>query len=270
MAFKVVIPARHASTRLPGKPLLAIAGKPMLQWVYELSSASQADEVLVATDDERIAAAARDFIAPSPAANVVMTASTHASGSDRIAEVARVRQWHASQVVVNVQGDEPMLPPELIRQVAQLLERHAQADVATLATPIQSLSEFLDPNVVKLVADASGRALYFSRAPIPWHRDGATAAAPVQTQWQGARRHIGLYAYRVGALQRMASLPPSGLERAEKLEQLRALEAGFEFRVADGVVPPGPDVNTSADLERVSALLVASRLAVQGVGTTRS
>jgi 3-deoxy-manno-octulosonate cytidylyltransferase (CMP-KDO synthetase) len=265
--FKVVIPARHASTRLPGKPLLAIAGKPMLQWVYELSSAAQADEVLIATDDERIAAAAREFIAPSPAAHVVMTASTHASGSDRIAEVARARGWDASQIVVNVQGDEPLLPPELIRQVAQLLERHAQADVATLATPIQSLPEFLDPNVVKLVADASGRALYFSRAPIPWHRDGATAAVPAP--WQGARRHVGLYAYRVGALQRMASLPPSALEQAEKLEQLRALEAGFEFRVADGVVPPGPDVNTSADLERVSALLVASRLAVPGFGTGR-
>lgn len=241
----------------------------MLQWVYELACASQADEVLIATDDARIAAAAREFIAPAPASHVVMTAATHASGSDRIAEVARSRAWNDSQIVVNVQGDEPLLPPALIRQVAQLLERNAQAEIATLATPIKSLPEFLDPNVVKLVTDADGRALYFSRAPIPWHRDGATASAPAQTQWQGARRHVGLYAYRVGALQRMASLPPSSLEQAEKLEQLRALEAGFEFRVADSVVPPGPDVNTSADLERVSALLVASGLGVPGVGTRR-
>jgi 3-deoxy-manno-octulosonate cytidylyltransferase (CMP-KDO synthetase) len=262
--FKVVIPARFASARLPGKPLLAIAGKPMLQWVYERACAATPEEVLIATDDERIAAAAREFMALG--GNVVMTAATHASGSDRIAEVARLRRWDAAQIVVNVQGDEPMLPPQLIRQVAALLERHPQADIATLATPIKSLEEFLDPNVVKLVADAGQRALYFSRAPIPWHRDGATGGATGQTQWQGARRHIGLYAYRVGALQRMAALPPSELERIEKLEQLRALEAGFEFRVADGVVPPGPDVNTSADLERVSALLVASRVAVPGLG----
>ena len=268
--YKVVIPARYASARLPGKPLLAIAGKPMLQWVFERACAAQAEEVLIATDDERIAASARAFTAPAPADNVVMTAATHASGTDRIAEVARLRRWDASQIVVNVQGDEPMLPPQLIRQVAALLERHPQADVATLATPVKSLAEFLDPNVVKLVADAGQRALYFSRAPIPWHRDGATVSAvtgaPGQTQWHGARRHIGLYAYRVGALQRIAALPPSELERIERLEQLRALEAGFEFRVADGVVPPGPDVNTSADLERVSALLVASGVAVPGLG----
>ena len=276
--FKVVIPARYASTRLPGKPLLAIAGKPMLQWVYERACAAQADEVLIATDDERIAAAAREFVVPAHAGNIVMTAATHASGTDRIAEVARLRRWEEREIVVNVQGDEPMLPPQLIRQVAALLQQHARADVATLATPIKSLAEFQDPNAVKLVADSGQRALYFSRAPIPWHRDGASAGAsvgtgtgaapsvaPAQTQWQGARRHIGIYAYRVGALQRMAALPPSQLEQIEKLEQLRALEAGFEFRVADGVVPPGPDVNTSADLERVSALLVASGLAVPGV-----
>jgi len=169
-------------------------------------------------------------------------------------------------MVVNVQGDEPLLPPQLVRQVAALLARYPRADVATLATPIGSLEEFLDPNVVKVVTDATQRALYFSRAPIPWHRDGTAAGPAGQRQWQGARRHVGLYAYRVGALQRMAALPPSALEAIEKLEQLRALEAGFEFRVADGEVPPGPDVNTKADLERVSALLVASRVAVPGFG----
>ncbi len=269
--FKVVIPARYASTRLPGKPLLLIAGKPMLQWVYERACAAQADEVLIATDDERIAASARGYTAPAnaPAPEVVMTAATHVSGTDRVAEVARARGWDQRQIVVNVQGDEPLLPPLLIRQVAALLERYPQADVATLMSPIGSLSDFLDPNVVKVVADTEQRALYFSRAPIPWNRDGASAGTQSQTQWQGARRHIGLYAYRVGALRRMAALPPSALEGIEKLEQLRALEAGFEFRVADGEVPPGPDVNTNADLERVSGLLVASRVAVPGLSHGR-
>lgn len=262
--FKVVIPARYASARLPGKPLLVIAGKPMLQWVYERACAATPEEVLIATDDERIAAGARAFMAAGDADKVVMTSATHASGTDRIAEVARARGWNERQIVVNVQGDEPLLPPQLVRQVAALLERHPQADIATLATPISSLEEFLDPNAVKVVTDAAQRALYFSRAPIPWHRDGAAEGA--QTLWRGARRHVGLYAYRVGALQRMAALPPSPLEGIEKLEQLRALEAGFEFRVADGEVPPGPDVNTYADLERVSALLVAPRVAVPGFG----
>ncbi len=262
--FKVVIPARYASARLPGKPLLVIAGKPMLQWVYELACGAMAQEVLIATDDERIATSARAFIAPADAGKVVMTSAAHASGTDRIAEVARVRGWNERQIVVNVQGDEPLLPPQLVRQVAALLERHPQADIATLATPIGSVAEYLDPNVVKVVTDAAQRALYFSRAPIPWHRDSSGPGG--QTQWQGARRHVGLYAYRVGALQRLAAMPPSALEGIEKLEQLRALEGGFEFRVADGEVPPGPDVNTKADLERVSALLVAADVAMPGLG----
>jgi 3-deoxy-manno-octulosonate cytidylyltransferase (CMP-KDO synthetase) len=262
--FKVVIPARYASTRLPGKPLLALAGRPMLQWVYEQCCAAQADEVWIATDDERIAERARLFSADRPV-QVVMTSSAHASGTDRVAEVARVRGWDERQIVVNVQGDEPLLPPQLIRQAAQLLERYPQADIATLATPVESLADFLSPNVVKVVADVNQRVLYFSRAPIPWTRDGVDAEEPGRTRWQGARRHIGLYAYRAGALQRMAALPVSPLEGAEKLEQLRALEAGFEIRIADGEVPPGPDVNTDADLERVAALLVASRLVVPAV-----
>ena len=257
--FKVVIPARYASARLPGKPLLVIAGKPMLQWVYERAVASQAEEVLVATDDERIAKRAREF-----GAQVVLTAATHASGTDRVAEVARLKAWGERQIVVNVQGDEPLLPPELIAQAAQLLARHGQADIGTLATPVESLAAFLDPNVVKVVTDEQQRALYFSRAPIPWPRDGAVAGLASQTHWLGARRHVGLYAYRVGALQRMAALAPAALELAEKLEQLRAMAAGFDIRVADAVVPPGPDVNTNADLERVSSLLVASGVAVPG------
>jgi 3-deoxy-manno-octulosonate cytidylyltransferase (CMP-KDO synthetase) len=258
--FKVVIPARYASTRLPGKALRPIAGKPMLQWVYELACAAQAEEVWIATDDERIAERARSFGAPRQA-QVAMTSGVHASGTDRVAELARLRGWDQRQIVVNVQGDEPLLPPQLIRQAAALLERYPQADIATLAAPMESLADFLNPNVVKLVSDLDQRVLYFSRAPIPWTRDPEQGTA----DWQRARRHVGLYAYRAGALQRMAALPVSALEAAEKLEQLRALEAGFEIRVADGEVPSGPDVNTDADLERVAALLVASRLVVPAV-----
>ena len=257
--FKAVIPARYASTRLPGKPLLVMAGKSMLQWVHERACAAQADDVVIATDDERIAVCARTF-----GADVMLTAATHTSGTDRVAEVARRRGWGEQQIVVNVQGDEPLLPPPLIRQAAELLAQFPLADIATLAAPIETLADFLNPNVVKVVADAQHRALYFSRAPIPWPRDGASAGLVSQTQWQGARRHIGLYAYRVGALQRMASLPESALETTEQLEQLRALAAGFDLRVADGVVPSGPDVNTTTDVERVSALLVAVGVAVPG------
>jgi 3-deoxy-manno-octulosonate cytidylyltransferase (CMP-KDO synthetase) len=269
--YVVVIPARYASTRLPGKPLLPIAGKPMLQWVYEHACAAQADEVLIATDDERIAASARGFVAPRTAApaTVVMTAATHASGTDRVAEVARMRGWNERQIVVNVQGDEPLLPPQLVRQVALLLERHPRADIATLATPIASLADFLDPNVVKVVADASQRVLYFSRAPIPWIRDGAGAGLASQSRWQGAQRHIGIYAYRVGSLQRMAALPASPLEQAEKLEQLRALESGFEIRLEASELPPGPDVNTARDLERAAASLVARIVTVPAGGQRR-
>jgi 3-deoxy-manno-octulosonate cytidylyltransferase (CMP-KDO synthetase) len=265
--YRVVIPARHASTRLPGKPLLRIAGKPMLQWVYEHAGAAQAEEVLIATDDERIAAGARAFGVPTDA--VLMTAASHASGTDRIAEVARMRGWGDGQIVVNVQGDEPLLPPQLVRQVALLLQQYPQADIATLSTPVASLADFLDPNVVKVVADASRRALYFSRAPIPWPRDGATGGLQSQTQWQGAQRHIGLYAYRVGALQRMAAMPASPLEVTEKLEQLRALEAGFDIRVAGSELPPGPDVNTADDLERASALLVAPNASIEALERRR-
>jgi len=273
--LKIVIPARFASTRLPGKALLPLAGKPLVQWVYERACAAltgeirkggagvgeMAGEVLIATDDERIASAARAF-----GASVVETSAHCASGTDRIAEVAHLRGWDARQIVVNAQGDEPLLPPALIRQVAELLRVNAQADIATLAVPISSMAEFMDTNAVKVVADGQGRALYFSRAPIPWQRDGASGELSTQTRWDGARRHVGLYAYRVGALQRLAALPPSNLEVAEKLEQLRALEAGMEIRVADCCEVPGPDVNTPTDLVRVAAMLGAgdTRARVQG------
>ena len=248
--FRVVIPARYGSTRLPGKALLNIGGKPMIQWVYERARASRAREVLIATDDLLIVSAAHSF-----GGETVLTAHTHESGTDRIAEVARIRGWAESDIVVNVQGDEPVIPPALIDQVASLLESHPSAQIATLATPITSLEEFLDPNAVKVVADNAGRALYFSRAPIPWERDGAPAGLGSQTSHAGARRHVGIYGYRVSGLLRMASLKRTALEQHEKLEQLRALENGLEIRVADSVEQPGPDVNTAADLERVTTLL---------------
>jgi 3-deoxy-manno-octulosonate cytidylyltransferase (CMP-KDO synthetase) len=241
--FRVVIPARYASTRLPGKALLPMAGKPMIQWVYERSRKSRADEIIVATDDTRISSASEGF-----GAVVAMTSASHASGTDRIAEVARTRKWADADIVVNVQGDEPLIPPALIDQVAGLLQTHTQAHMATLGAPLTRLEQFMDPNVVKVVSDTTGRAMYFSRAPIPWNRDSAT-------NFTDARRHVGIYAYRVGALLRLASLAPTPLENAEKLEQLRALENGLEIRVADAVEPPGPDVNTPEDVERVLARL---------------
>ena len=251
--FRVVIPARYASARLPGKALMSIGGKPMVQWVYERSLASGAEEVLIATDDLLIVSAGHSF-----GAEVIMTAPTHASGTDRIAEVAGQRGWAENDIVVNVQGDEPLIPPIVIKQVAALLDSHAQADIGTLATAIESLEEFLNPNVVKVVTDPQGRALYFSRAPIPWNRDGAPAGLATQRVFAGSRRHVGIYAYRVGALLRMAALAPTALENSEKLEQLRALENGLEIRVADAAERPGADVNTPEDFERIMAL-AASR-----------
>lgn len=248
--FRVVIPARLGSTRLAGKVLLPLAGKPMLQWVYERACASGAREVLIAADDDRIVEAAAAF-----GAAAILTDRAHASGTDRLAEVARLRGWAGADTVVNVQGDEPLMPAAAIAQVAALLASQPRADIATLATPVESLDELLDPNVVKVVTEAGGRALYFSRAPIPWHRDGAPRGPGSQERFAGARRHRGLYAYRVEALLRIASLPPGTLERWEHLEQLRALEQGLAIWVADAIERPGPDVNTLADLERVRALL---------------
>ena len=214
MNFKIVIPARFDSSRLPGKALLPLAGKPMLQWVHERARASGAAEVCIATDDERIATAARGF-----GADVAMTARTHVSGTDRIAEVAANRKWSDDDIVVNVQGDEPLIPPAVIDQVAKLLASHARADIGTLAVKIDSLADLNDPNVVKAACDVNGRALYFSRAPIPFNRDTPTTLTPATL------RHVGIYSYRVAALRKLASLPPGRLELIEKLEQLRALQA---------------------------------------------
>jgi 3-deoxy-manno-octulosonate cytidylyltransferase (CMP-KDO synthetase) len=253
MSFRVVIPARYASTRLPGKPLRTIAGRPMIEHVWRRACESGAAAVVVATDDERIAAACAAF-----GADVAITRADHASGTDRLAEVARVRGWAARDAIVNVQGDEPLLPPANVAQAAALLDAHPDADVATLGTPIASLREFLDPNIVKIALALDGRALYFSRAPIPWPRDSAPSGLASQTQFGAALRHLGLYAYRCAALLRMASLPPSPLETAEKLEQLRALENGMTVRVAVAAEVPGPGVDTEADLAAAEAAFRAA------------
>jgi 3-deoxy-manno-octulosonate cytidylyltransferase (CMP-KDO synthetase) len=254
MGFKVVIPARYGSTRLPAKPLLDLGGRPMIQWVIAAAAGSHAAEVLVATDDERIAAAAIDPRRPSHSV-AVMTRADHLSGTDRIAEVAALRGWSDSTIVVNVQGDEPQLPPALIDQVAALLEKHADAEIATLCTPITSVHEFLDPNVVKVVTGRGCVALYFSRAPIPWHRDGAMQGLTSQTSILGAQRHLGIYAYRVAALRKLTAMQPSDLEVIEKLEQLRALQAGMRLVVgiAGTLAPAG--IDTENDLARVRATL---------------
>jgi 3-deoxy-manno-octulosonate cytidylyltransferase (CMP-KDO synthetase) len=249
MPFHVVIPARYASTRLPGKPLLDIGGMSMIQRVVARACASSADEVLVATDDERIAAAVSDPRAPARRI-AVLTDPALPSGTDRVAAVAAARGWPDGAIVVNVQGDEPFLPPRLIDQVAGLLEQDPAAAIATLATPIDNLADFLDPNVVKVVVGRDGAALYFSRAPIPWTRDGSSSGLAGQREFGGSLRHVGLYAYRAGALRRMTAMPPSAHEQREKLEQLRALEAGLRIVVAPCAEPPGPGVDTETDLLR--------------------
>lgn len=251
MSFYVVIPARYASTRLPAKPLKDIAGKPMIQHVYERACKSAAREVIIATDDERIEVAAKAF-----GARVCMTLPTHNSGTDRLQEVTRHLQLQDDDIVVNVQGDEPLIPSSVINQVATNLAKAPNASVATLSEPIHSLDDFRNPNIVKVVADIGGRALYFSRAPIPWPRDHF-AQANIQNLPQDfpCQRHIGIYAYRVALLNRFVGWPQAPLERIESLEQLRVLWQGENIHVAEAceAVPGG--VDTQADLQRVKQLL---------------
>lgn len=249
--FKVVIPARYASTRLPAKMLAPIGGRPLVEWVWQRACASGAQRVIVATDDERIAAAAAGF-----GAECLMTAPEHASGTDRVAEVARRLGFAAEEIVVNVQGDEPLVDPRLIARLAEALARDPTADVATAAAPFRSLAEFLDPNCVKAVCGTTGEALYFSRAPIPWPRDATQDGRPAR--FDGAWRHVGLYAYRVAGLLRFASLEPSPLERSERLEQLRALEHGMRIHILALAEAPPPGIDTPEDLERVRAVLGAA------------
>jgi 3-deoxy-manno-octulosonate cytidylyltransferase (CMP-KDO synthetase) len=246
--FHVIIPARFASSRLPGKPLLMIGDRPLIQWVWQHAVASGAESVLVATDDERIRSAALKF-----GAQCVMTSPHHVSGTDRIAEAVRARGIGADEIVVNLQGDEPMMPAEVVTGVADALRDSENNDIATAVAPIESLREFLDPNCVKALRAGDGRALYFSRAPVPWPRDSVTADLP--TQFAGAWRHIGIYAYRVRTLLQFAAWPATPLEITEKLEQLRALEHGMRIHLVTLSKSPPAGVDTAEDLERARATL---------------
>jgi 3-deoxy-manno-octulosonate cytidylyltransferase (CMP-KDO synthetase) len=246
--FHVVIPARYAASRLPGKPLLTIAGRPLIQWVWECARNSGAASVIVATDDERIRAAAANF-----GAECVMTGAQHASGTDRIAEVVRARGFNEEDVVVNLQGDEPMMPSAVVAEIAAALQARPTIDIATAVAPIASLAEFLDTSCVKALRALDGRALYFSRAPVPWPRenvvDGRPAVFPL------AWRHIGIYAYRVRSLLEFSARPPSSLELTEKLEQLRALEHGMSIHLVALAEAPPAGVDTPEDLQRVRVAL---------------
>lgn len=251
-AFIAVIPARFGSSRLPGKPLLDIAGEPMVAHVWRRASESSASRVVVATDDSRI----REALLPL-GAEVVMTRADHPTGTDRLAEVAEHLGLDGDSVLVNVQGDEPLIPPRLIEQVAMRLHDDPGASIATLAEPIADVEALFNPNVVKVVRSLTGRALYFSRAPIPWDRE-AFAARPEWLQTDAWLRHIGLYAYRASFLDEYRDWAPSQLEQLEQLEQLRALHYGHAIQVALAAEPNPPGVDTFADLERVRTQLSAN------------
>ncbi|WP_303905821.1 3-deoxy-manno-octulosonate cytidylyltransferase [Thiohalomonas denitrificans] len=248
--FRVFIPARYASQRLPGKPLLPIAGRSMLQHVYERAVASGAAQVMVVTDDERIADTVMGF-----GGEVLMTGAHHRSGTERIAEAIDALALDSSEVVVNLQGDEPLMPADLIRQVAEDLERFPTADIATLATRIHTAAELFDPHTVKVVMDKGGFALYFSRAVIPWDREAFAVTTEELPPTAEHYRHLGLYAYRAGFLSRYVDLPPCSIEGMESLEQLRVLWHGGRIHVAEAISQPGPGVDTEADLNRVRELL---------------
>lgn len=249
MAFHIVVPARYASTRLPGKPLADIFGKPMVVRVVEAAQKSSAADVCVATDDERVRAAVE-----AHGHRVVMTRPDHASGTDRIAEVVDAMGWRDEERVVNVQGDEPLIESALIDAVADALGKVSHGStppMSTAAHPLTSVEDFFNPNVVKVVCDASGRAMYFSRAPMPWARDAFAARRDQLPANLGALRHIGIYGYRAGFLREYGRLAPSPIEGVEALEQLRVLWHGHQIRVAVFDHPPQPGVDTPEDLERV-------------------
>jgi 3-deoxy-manno-octulosonate cytidylyltransferase (CMP-KDO synthetase) len=249
MSFKIIIPARYASSRLPGKPLLDIAGKPKIQHVYERATESQAIDIIIATDDERIKHAAESF-----GAKVCMTKANHPSGTDRLAEVAKLYGFEDSDIILNVQGDEPCLPAQLINQVAADLTEHPAADMATLYSPIKQEKQLFDPNVVKVVTDQKGYALSFSRAPIPWLRDYFLQDKVLPDELPH-KRHIGLYGYRASFLNQYAELTPCDIELAESLEQLRALYHGKKIHLTKAEIEPGHGVDTTEDLILARSLL---------------
>lgn len=250
----LVIPARYASTRLPGKPLRLIAAKPMIQHVYQRAR-SAADslgfkEIIIATDDSRIQQACEAF-----GAEVCMTSSAHETGSDRLAEVVAIKQWADNTIVLNLQGDEPLTPIESLRQVAENLAKHPEASMSTLSTAIQSKAEYLDPNVVKVVTDQQGLAMYFSRAPIPLQREFTQVGELAVSEY--AQRHIGIYAYRASYLKRFAKMDACQIEQLEKLEQLRAMWFGARIHVAVAQQVPGHGVDTEEDLLAVEKIMLS-------------
>ncbi len=248
-AFKVVIPARYGSSRLPAKPLLDIAGQPMVAHVYQRALLSQAQQVVIATDDERIYRAADQL-----GATVVMTSTEHPSGTDRLQEVAQEMGWADDEIIVNVQGDEPLIPPAVINQVAANLAANPQAGMATLAEPLQDVAQLTNPNIVKLVRDYQQMAMYFSRAPMPWARDAFMNGVTTLAVPELYLRHLGIYAYRVSFLNAYVQWPPAVLEQVEALEQLRALYYGVKIHVDLAAVNLPAGVDTLADLERVRLL----------------
>lgn len=255
MKFTVVIPARYASTRFPGKPLAEIGGKPMVIHVADRAARSGAARIIVATDDARIARAVEQH-----GHEAMMTRRNHATGTDRIAEVAQKLRLNANAIVVNVQGDEPLIAPALIRRVAENLATHRAAAMATAACRITGARDMSSPNVVKVVLDHQGYALYFSRAPIPWARDAFSPVSSARCiralpRNLPALRHLGIYAYRTGFLRIYSRLRPAAIEKAEALEQLRALACGYRISVALTVAAPHPGVDTPEDLRRIRRLL---------------
>lgn len=251
MTFSVVIPARYASSRLPAKPLADLAGKPMVVRVLERCQQSDASRVLVATDDERIASAVE-----SAGGEALMTRADHPSGTDRLQEVAAALALADDEIIVNVQGDEPLIPPAVINQVARNLADHQQCGIATLCEPLIDVDDLFNPNVVKVVSNQLQEAMYFSRAPMPWHRDDFSQETK-RLNGDHWRRHIGIYAYRVDFLHQYIGWPVSALETVESLEQLRALHQGVRIHVADACEQVPGGVDTTEDLQRMQALLGA-------------
>ena len=245
LVFKVVIPARFASTRLPGKPLLDLGGKPMVVRVAERAALSGAEEVWVATDHAQVVGAAEKH-----GLSVLLTRGDHPTGTDRLAEVVEKRGWDDDTIIVNVQGDEPLIDPALVAACAERLQAHPECVMSTAAHTIDSVEEYLNPNVVKVVTDAAGRALYFSRAPMPWWRDGHAQGVTALPD-PAPLRHIGIYGYTAGFLRRFPALPPAPLEQIESLEQLRVLWHGERIVVHLSPQRPGPGVDTPEDLARV-------------------
>jgi len=246
MSFTVIIPARYASTRLPAKPLLDIAGKPMIQHVFDQANKSNAQRVAIATDDQRIFEVAKGF-----GAEVLMTSAQHPSGTDRLEEVVTKLNLSKHGIVVNVQGDEPMIPPELINQVADNLSKQASAGIATLCEKISDVEQVFNPNVVKVIFNNNGMANYFSRAPIPWCREHFSSNDKRLPKGIDYYRHIGIYAYRVEFLKNYVKWSPSLTERVECLEQLRALSNGVDIHVEPALLSPPGGVDTLDDLKRL-------------------